>query len=120
MIQWIVFVIYVIVFNIGWIKGCRDYLKHRGGFMHQTAATTMLMTITSFIFLLPDINKFHLIWLTPFFIFVSGTINSIIFSIPLIGNLYLFLTILFARIITFGVKTNKSPEDYVNTMSQNL
>lgn len=120
LLQWLVFVIYILVFNLGWIKGCRHYLKNRGGFMHQTAATTMLMTLTTFIFLLTNINKFHLIWLTPFFIFISGIVNSMIFSIPLIGNLYLWIVLLFARIITIGVKTEKTQEDYVRIMSQQL
>lgn len=119
-LQWIVFVLYIMLFNFGWIMGCRYYLKNKGGFMHQTAATTMLMTFTSFIFLLTDANKFNLIWLTPLLIFVSGTVNSIIFSIPIIGNLYLWLTSIFVNIITVGVKTNKTPENYVDAMSKHL
>lgn len=119
-LQWIIFIIFVGNFNLGWIKGCRDYLKHRGGFMYQTAASTMMMTITTFIFLFSDINKFHLIWLTPFFIFISGTINSMIFSIPIVGNVYFWLTVLFAKTITIGVKTTKTPEDYISIMSRQL
>jgi len=78
------------------------------------------MTITTFVFLLTEMNKFHLIWLAPFFIFISGAINHILFSIPIIGNLYLWIVILFARIITIGVKTDKTPGDYVDIMSQRL
>lgn len=118
-LQWIVFIVYLIFFNIGWIYGCRHNLKTKGGFSHATGATTMLMTFTSVVFLFSNINKLHLLWLTPFFIFISGSINLKIFSIPYIGKMYLGITLLFTKIITIGVKTNKNPDEYIiNVLSQ--
>lgn len=115
-VGWIVFLLYFFFFNIGWIFGLRHYLEHKGGFMYSTAATTMLMTLTSVVFLYSNINKLHLLWLTPFYIFISGILNDIIFSIPIIGILYKLATTLFARIATIGVRTCKTPDDYMSSM----
>jgi len=49
-LQWVIFIIYVLVFNIGWIYGCRVYAKSKGGVSYATVATTMLMTIVAIIF----------------------------------------------------------------------
>ena len=103
-IEWIIYLIYFIGFNIGWIIGCR-VAATKGGITHATVATTMLMTLISVIFLFADYNKLHLIWITPILILTSS-LNMVLFSVPLIGNVYFILTKLFYSVIIIGIKMN--------------
>lgn len=98
-VGWFVFVVYVLLFNLGWIVNCRKEFARGKSVTHATLATTLLMTITTAIFLFSSLNKLHLFWITPLLIF-SSPINMIIFQIPLIGMAYLWLVNLFGKIIS--------------------
>lgn len=114
--QWVVFLIHVIFFNVGWVFGCRRYLKTQGGFTYNSASVALLLTVTTVIFLMSDVNKLHLLWITPLISFVLPVID--LFSIPIFGKIYLMIVILFSRIITVGVRPNKSVdvEDHILDM----
>lgn len=101
-LQWIIFIVYILVFNIGWIYGCRVYAKSKGGVNYATVATTMQMTIVTASFALTDLNKLHLLWITPLLI-LSSSLNLLLFTIPFIGHLYFAIVRIFARVITFYV-----------------
>lgn len=112
-IQWGVYLIHFLFFNIGWIYGCRRHMKQRGGFTYGSAATALLLTIISFIFLFSGINKLHLLWITPLISYVVSPFNQTLFSIPVLGSLYLAFVKMFASVITIGVKTNKDFYDHM-------
>lgn len=103
-LEWIIYFIYVLFFNLGWVLGCRSYARKNIGVHYGTIATTMLMSITTFIFAFDtSLNKLHLFWITPLLIF-SSPVNLILFRIPLIGKIYLFIVKLFGILITLKSK----------------
>jgi len=123
LLGWLVFLIHLLFFNLGWIVGLRSALKNKGYFTKGTALGALLLTVETFYFLFTDTNKLYILLITPFICFILGGTGLLqtVFSIPFLGSILSGLTQLFTSLVTFGVKVkqNTFQEDF-NKVFKNL
>lgn len=122
-LQWGVFFIHLLVFNLGWIVGLRSALKNKGYFTKGTALGALLLTLETSYFLFTDTNKIWMVLVTPFICFILGGAGllQLLFSIPVLGSFLSYITQLFVSIVTIGVKVKQNTfQDDFNKVFKDL
>lgn len=121
-IGWLIFLIHLLVFNVGWVYGLRVYMKTKSGFMKGTALAALLLTIETLIFLFGDVNKLYMLLITPMITYIlasSGLLQGL-FSIPLLSNILSIVTKAFVLIVTIGVKPEKDHREIDEAFKKDL
>ena len=110
--------ILLLIQAITWFLGCRFYLKTRGGVTPMSLTQSLFFSILTIVFLLSEINKMHIIWLTPT-VWMSVHLLA---EIPIIGKtriyadgiFFEFIRNTYGKLILLGIKQENIPDFFKN------
>lgn len=101
--------------TLSWMLGVR--IKP---IMPGTILGSLLILIFTTLITFSDYSSFHLIWLLPVGMFVVGTLGSVLFATPLIGNIIFFIIQIYASILRIGLSESKKEQMNKEFIQDNL